>query len=200
MLEKDFCGRPGTRAVEPLKKKIVMEIIFWKNLTNRLYKEPQVTQVIRSNRLRWLGHIWRSPENNQTRAYTFNNPMGSRTRGRPPTRPSSRVVAYCGSTPQVRVLFSGWTDHLIGKSAHAPQRPMVTYNGMVDAFKHNNEKLSFGGCWPQVWRRGVLGGVKRGWKTGRSAPGDLHVPLHEKSARGRRNQGATDANFKSQTT
>ncbi|GFT95973.1 endonuclease-reverse transcriptase [Trichonephila clavipes] len=44
------------------------------------------TQVIRSNRLRWLGHIWRSPENNQTRAYTFKNPMGSRTRGRPPTR------------------------------------------------------------------------------------------------------------------
>ncbi|GFX15457.1 extracellular sulfatase Sulf-1 [Trichonephila clavipes] len=52
----------------------------------RLYKEPQVALVIRSNRLRWLGHIWRSPENNQTRAYTFKNPMGSRTRGRPPTR------------------------------------------------------------------------------------------------------------------
>ncbi|GFV04102.1 endonuclease-reverse transcriptase [Trichonephila clavipes] len=51
-----------------------------------LYKEPQVTQVVRSNGLRWLGHIWRSPENNQTRAYTFKNPMGSRTRGRPPTR------------------------------------------------------------------------------------------------------------------
>ncbi|GFV49366.1 endonuclease-reverse transcriptase [Trichonephila clavipes] len=51
-----------------------------------LYKEPQVTQVIRSNRLRWLGPIWRSPENNQTSAYTFKNPMGSRTRGRPPTR------------------------------------------------------------------------------------------------------------------
>ncbi|GFU13056.1 endonuclease-reverse transcriptase [Trichonephila clavipes] len=51
-----------------------------------LYKEPQVTQVIRSNRLRWLGYIWRSPENNQTRAYIFKNPMGSRTRGRPPTR------------------------------------------------------------------------------------------------------------------
>ncbi|GFU35876.1 endonuclease-reverse transcriptase [Trichonephila clavipes] len=55
-------------------------------LFRRLYKEPQVTQVIRSNRLRWLGHIWRSPEKNQTRAYTFKNPMGSRTRGRPPTR------------------------------------------------------------------------------------------------------------------
>ncbi|GFW20554.1 endonuclease-reverse transcriptase [Trichonephila clavipes] len=53
---------------------------------DQLYKEPQVIQVIRSNRLRWLGHIWRSPENNQTRAYTFKNPMGSRTRGRPPTR------------------------------------------------------------------------------------------------------------------
>ncbi|GFS98489.1 endonuclease-reverse transcriptase [Trichonephila clavipes] len=43
-------------------------------------------KVIQSNRLRWLGHIWRSPENNQTRAYTFKNPMGSRTRERPPTR------------------------------------------------------------------------------------------------------------------
>ncbi|GFV68733.1 uncharacterized protein TNCV_1902491 [Trichonephila clavipes] len=49
----------------------------------RAFKEPQ---VIRSNRLRWFSHIWRSPENNQTRAYTFKNPMGSRTRGRPPTR------------------------------------------------------------------------------------------------------------------
>ncbi|GFU77581.1 DUF4817 domain-containing protein [Trichonephila clavipes] len=57
------------------------EIIF-----KMLYKEPQVTQVIRSNRLRWLGHIWRSLENNQTRAYTFKNRMGSRTRGRPPRR------------------------------------------------------------------------------------------------------------------
>ncbi|GFV48820.1 endonuclease-reverse transcriptase [Trichonephila clavipes] len=59
-------------------------VLRWRG--TRLYKEPQVTQVIRSNRLRWLGHIWRSPENNQTRAYTFKNPMGSRTRGRPPTR------------------------------------------------------------------------------------------------------------------
>ncbi|GFW55317.1 integrase catalytic domain-containing protein [Trichonephila clavipes] len=48
--------------------------------------KPQVTQVIPSNRLRWLGHIWRSPENNQTIAYTFKNPMGSGTRGRPRTR------------------------------------------------------------------------------------------------------------------
>ncbi|GFV77604.1 endonuclease-reverse transcriptase [Trichonephila clavipes] len=46
--------------------------------TERL-SESQVNQVIRSN-------IWRSPENNQTRAYTFKNPMGSRRRGRPPIR------------------------------------------------------------------------------------------------------------------
>ncbi|GFV51738.1 endonuclease-reverse transcriptase [Trichonephila clavipes] len=51
-----------------------------------LQRTSSYTQVIRSNRLRWLGHIWRCPENNQTRAYTFKNPMGSRTRGRPPTR------------------------------------------------------------------------------------------------------------------
>ncbi|GFU34730.1 hypothetical protein TNCV_3150491 [Trichonephila clavipes] len=37
-----------------------------------LQRTSSYTQVIRSNRLRWLSHIWRSPENNQTRAYTFN--------------------------------------------------------------------------------------------------------------------------------
>ncbi|GFX29965.1 hypothetical protein TNCV_2616771 [Trichonephila clavipes] len=37
-------------------------------------------------------------------------------------RRSGRVVAYHASTPQ--------TDHLIGTSAHAFQRPMVTHAGM----------------------------------------------------------------------
>ncbi|GFX57175.1 hypothetical protein TNCV_2964541 [Trichonephila clavipes] len=55
-------------------------------LSIKYLSDPQVTRVIRSNRLRWLDHIWRSPENKQTRAYTFKNPMGSRTRGRPSTR------------------------------------------------------------------------------------------------------------------
>ncbi|GFX87770.1 endonuclease-reverse transcriptase [Trichonephila clavipes] len=64
-----------------------LTVTLWpSSFLKKLYKEPQVTQVIQSNRLRWLGHIWRSPENNQTRAYTFKNPIGSRTRGRPPTR------------------------------------------------------------------------------------------------------------------
>ncbi|GBN61449.1 hypothetical protein AVEN_201465-1 [Araneus ventricosus] len=53
---------------------------------NRLYKEPQVTQIIRSNRLRWLGHVWRTSENNPTRLHTFKNPGGTRARGRPSTR------------------------------------------------------------------------------------------------------------------
>ncbi|GFW64986.1 40S ribosomal protein S14 [Trichonephila clavipes] len=85
------------RALETFERKALRTIFgpvkderCWRTRYNfklyRLYKEPQVTQVIRSNRLRWLGHIWRSPENNQTRAYTFKNPMRSRTRGRPPTR------------------------------------------------------------------------------------------------------------------
>ncbi|GFV23302.1 uncharacterized protein TNCV_4780161 [Trichonephila clavipes] len=85
------------RALETFERKALRTIFgpvkdqgCWRTRYNfelyRLYKEPQVTQVIRSNRLRWLGHIWRSPENNQTRAYTFKNPMGSRTRGRPQTR------------------------------------------------------------------------------------------------------------------
>ncbi|GFV46439.1 endonuclease-reverse transcriptase [Trichonephila clavipes] len=88
------------RALETFERKALRTIFgpvkdqgCWRTRYNfelyRLYKEPQVTQEViraRSNRLRWLGHIWISPENNQTRAYTFKNPMGSRTRGRPPTR------------------------------------------------------------------------------------------------------------------
>ncbi|GFX37137.1 uncharacterized protein TNCV_4797051 [Trichonephila clavipes] len=72
------------RALETFERKALRTICglvkdqgCWRTRYNfELYK-PQVTQVIRSNRLRWLGHIWRSPENNQTRAYTFKNPMGS---------------------------------------------------------------------------------------------------------------------------
>ncbi|GFW16843.1 hypothetical protein TNCV_2759711 [Trichonephila clavipes] len=43
---------------------------------------------------------------------------------------SGRVVAYHASTPQVRGSIPGWTDHLIGTYALAPQRPMATYTGM----------------------------------------------------------------------
>ncbi|GBM27912.1 hypothetical protein AVEN_256704-1 [Araneus ventricosus] len=63
---------------------------YWRTRYNfelyRLYKENQVTQIIRSNRLRWLGHVWRTPENNPSRLHTFKNPGGARGRGRPSTR------------------------------------------------------------------------------------------------------------------
>ncbi|GFU93578.1 hypothetical protein TNCV_3401501 [Trichonephila clavipes] len=42
---------------------------------------------------------------------------------------SSSVLRFC--TAGVRVLFQGWTDHLIRVSARAPQDPMVTYTVMV---------------------------------------------------------------------
>lgn len=85
------------RALEAFERKVLRTIFgpvqeqgCWRTRYNfelyRLYKEPQVTQIIRSNRLRWLGHVWRTPENNPTRLYTFKNPEGARARGRPSTR------------------------------------------------------------------------------------------------------------------
>ncbi|GFV72407.1 reverse transcriptase domain-containing protein [Trichonephila clavipes] len=64
------------RALETFERKALRTIFghvkdrgCWRTGYNselyRLYKEPQVTQVIRSNRLRWFGHIWRSPKNNR---------------------------------------------------------------------------------------------------------------------------------------
>ncbi|GFW94840.1 endonuclease-reverse transcriptase [Trichonephila clavipes] len=90
-----FAGRPGDlwneRAgalSEALPRKVGRRVNSPTPKKKLSLRNPNrlLTQVIRSNRLRWLGHIWRSPENNQTRAYTFKNPMGSRTRGRPPIR------------------------------------------------------------------------------------------------------------------
>ncbi|GBM91045.1 hypothetical protein AVEN_147503-1 [Araneus ventricosus] len=85
------------RALETFERKLLRTIFrpvqeqgCWRTRYNfelyRLYKEPQVTQIIRSNRLRWLGHVWRTPENNPIRLHTFKNPGGARARGRPSTR------------------------------------------------------------------------------------------------------------------
>ncbi|GFT09195.1 uncharacterized protein TNCV_4106231 [Trichonephila clavipes] len=46
-----------------------------------LYRQP-----ILNNRLRWLGHIWRSSEDNPIKILTVRKPDGARTKGRPPTR------------------------------------------------------------------------------------------------------------------
>ena len=85
------------RTLETFERKVlraifgpVLEQGCWRARHNfelyKLYKEPQITQIIRSNRLRWLGHAWRAPKNNLTCLYTFTNPGGVRARGRPPTR------------------------------------------------------------------------------------------------------------------
>ncbi|GBM72764.1 hypothetical protein AVEN_3415-2-1, partial [Araneus ventricosus] len=66
------------QALETFERKVsrnifgpVQEQGCWRTRYNfelyRLYKEPQVAQIIQSNRLRWLDHVWRTPENNQTR-------------------------------------------------------------------------------------------------------------------------------------
>ncbi|GFV18584.1 endonuclease-reverse transcriptase [Trichonephila clavipes] len=82
----DIIGR-SEKAVKEAFKHLKSQPHTWASLSTRaLQRTSSYTQVIRSNRLRWLGHIWRSPGNNQIRAYTFKNPMGSRTRGKPPTR------------------------------------------------------------------------------------------------------------------
>ncbi|GBL82279.1 hypothetical protein AVEN_252452-1 [Araneus ventricosus] len=64
------------RVLETSERKVLKTIFgpvqeqgCWRTRYNfelyRLYKEPQVTQIIRSNRLRWLGHVWRKSENNR---------------------------------------------------------------------------------------------------------------------------------------
>ncbi|GBM97204.1 hypothetical protein AVEN_121995-1 [Araneus ventricosus] len=85
------------RALETFERKVLRTIFgpvqeqgCWRTRYNfelyRLYKEPQVTQIIRSNRLRWLGHVWRTPKNNPTRLHTFEYPRGARAQSRPSTR------------------------------------------------------------------------------------------------------------------
>ncbi|GBO28450.1 hypothetical protein AVEN_190236-1 [Araneus ventricosus] len=85
------------RALETFERKVLRTIFgpvqeqgCWRTRYNfelyRLYKEPQVIQIIRSNRLRRLGHVWRTPENNPTRLHTFKNTGAARARGRPSTR------------------------------------------------------------------------------------------------------------------
>nr|XP_042906426.1 uncharacterized protein LOC122270970 [Parasteatoda tepidariorum] len=85
------------RPIETFERKILRTIFgaipeggCWRTRYNfelyGLYKHPQIMQIIRSNRLRWLGHIWRGSEDSPVKIATFKNPQGSRSRGRPPTR------------------------------------------------------------------------------------------------------------------
>ena len=52
-----------------------------------LYKEPNIIKVIKANRLRWLGHLHRSEDNNPCKKVTFTDPLYlTRKVGRPATR------------------------------------------------------------------------------------------------------------------
>ncbi|GBN72425.1 hypothetical protein AVEN_273745-1 [Araneus ventricosus] len=97
-------------ALETFERKVlrtifghVLEQGCWRTRYNfelyRLYEEPQVTKIIRSNRLRCLGHVWRTPENNPTRLHTFKNSGGARAWGayRHSVLKQSTVVTLEGS-------------------------------------------------------------------------------------------------------
>ncbi|GFV18513.1 endonuclease-reverse transcriptase [Trichonephila clavipes] len=86
-----------TRSLDMFERKILRTIFNsvqegerWRTRYNfelyRLYQQPQITQVIRNNRLRWLDHIWRSSEDNSIKIWTFKKPKGTLANGRAPTR------------------------------------------------------------------------------------------------------------------
>lgn len=51
-----------------------------------LYKEPDVITVVKANRLRWLGHLFRADDNNPCKKVTFNDPFYVKRKvGRPAT-------------------------------------------------------------------------------------------------------------------
>jgi hypothetical protein len=62
----------------------------WRIRTNEelrsLYKKPDIVNEIKSNRLRWLGHVVRMPEEKCPRKVFYENPGGRRLKGRPRKR------------------------------------------------------------------------------------------------------------------
>jgi hypothetical protein len=53
----------------------------------QLYKDPNIIKIVKANRIRWLGHIFRTDDSNLCKKVTFNNPLyGERRIGRPTTR------------------------------------------------------------------------------------------------------------------
>ena len=51
-----------------------------------LYSEPNIVNIIKIARLRWIGHVMRMDEDNATRRFTLLRPDGGRRRGRPKLR------------------------------------------------------------------------------------------------------------------
>jgi hypothetical protein len=48
--------------------------------------EPDNIKMVKSARLRWLGHLYRTEELNPCKKLTFSKPTGTREKGRPPVR------------------------------------------------------------------------------------------------------------------
>ena len=52
-----------------------------------LYKEPDVIKVVKANRLRWLGHLFRTDDNNPCKKVNLNDPFYVKRKVR---RPATR--------------------------------------------------------------------------------------------------------------
>jgi hypothetical protein len=58
----------------------------------QLLKKPTVTETVRLNRLRWLGHVQRMEENRKTQKILYKRLEATRLRGRPRNRWQDEVM------------------------------------------------------------------------------------------------------------
>ncbi|KDR19558.1 hypothetical protein L798_06356 [Zootermopsis nevadensis] len=70
-----------------------------------LYNEPDVIKVLKTGRLRWLGHLYRASEAHPSKKVTFTNIEGTRKRGRPPIRWLDSVDSTLSSHLSFQILF-----------------------------------------------------------------------------------------------
>ena len=62
---------------------------WWKRYNRELeelYNEPNIVHIIKSNRLRWVGHVVRMDINGLSEEILWTNRGGDRGRGRPKSR------------------------------------------------------------------------------------------------------------------
>ena len=52
----------------------------------QLFNEPEIVKEVKSRRVRWLGHLFRTEEQYPCRKLTFTRPYSTRKIGRPPKR------------------------------------------------------------------------------------------------------------------
>lgn len=69
----------------PVKQDNVWRIAYNHEIYKK-YGDPDILKVVKTSRIRWLGHIFRYEDNFPTKKVTFSKIEGKRRRGRPPTR------------------------------------------------------------------------------------------------------------------